>query len=53
MPSSDLPVGLTDQLKIEPATAQLGRRLSPAIKGAIGFVVANRVTLRIHIRRGG
>ena len=42
LPSSDLLVGLTDQLKIETATAQLGPRLSPAIKGAVilRFVLA-------------
>ena len=44
----------TDQLKIETAAAQLGPRLSPAIKGAIilRFVLANRVTMRIDIMTG-
>ena len=55
LPFSDLLVGLIDKLKIEPASVQLGLRLSPAIKGAVilRFVLANRVTIRIHIMRMG
>ena len=51
LPSSGLPVGLTDQLIIEPVTAELGLRLSPAIKGAIKlrFVLANKVTMKLYI----
>ena len=46
---------MTDQLRIEPATAQLGPRMSPVIKGAIKlrFVLTNRVTMRINILRRG
>ena len=50
---SDLPaglmVGLTDQLRIDPAVAQLGQWLSTAINGAIklSFVLAK------HMRRRG
>ena len=53
--SSGLPVRRTNQLRIEPATAQLGPRLSPAIKGAIKlrYVLTNRVTMRINIMRRG
>ena len=48
---SRLPVGLTNQLRIEPATAKLRPRLILAIKDAIKLklVIANKVTLRIHI----
>ena len=49
-----LPVRLTDQLRIEPTTAQLRRRLSSAIKSIINhrFVLANRATMRIHTYHG-
>ena len=48
-------VGLTDQLKILPATVELGQRPIPAIKDAIilRFVPANRVDMRIDIMRRG
>ena len=40
----------TDQLRIEPAIAQLGHRLSPALKSAIklSVVLANGVTMIEH-----
>ena len=49
LPFCDLLVGLTDKQKIEPATIQLGLRLSQAIKGAVilRFVIANTVTMKI------
>ena len=52
---SGLSVGLTNQLRVEPATAQLGLKLSSAIKGAIKlrFVQVNIVTMSINIMRGG
>ena len=53
--SYGLSLGLTNKLRIVPATAQLGPRLSLATMGAIKlrFILVNKVILNMHIMRRG